>query len=709
MFAVIHIPVFSLQSVLRHEPDLIPKPVVLTDPALTKPCVTQLTPAARASGICAGMTPSQAMARCGNLVVKTRSLSQEHAAMETLMQTAYAFSPHIEATAPGVCTIELKGLGMVGRASTRADEPLHQWAVEILRVLKQFHLAGQIGFAETPPLALLAAHAARPVLVGARPSTADANTHWSLDIGAFLGFGAWDLELPSTVHGKEKDFVSTLPIEALNLPFESLEILKRWGINTAGAFLALGKDQLAERLGPAIVEVFDRLSTQSIRPLKIASPPETFAEEIEFEKEIETLEPLLFILRRFVEQLSRRIELLYLVVAELHLKLGLTSGATYERAFTIPSPTGNAETLFRVLHTHLETVRTDAPIMTLRLSAKPGRSESHQFGLFETTLRNPNQFAETLARLTALCGSDRVGTPAAEQTHRPDTFQMKPPDFTIPKGLRPSAQGCEGGQSGSDRATLGSRRRVSTTLKGLRHGCEIGKSGSDRASRIPHSAFGNQFPSGLPLRRFRPPLPARIEIRERHPVLIRSAVFNGVIADVHGPFLSSGNWWENNRWWREEWDIQTADGNLYRIFRPAEEVGETVGRACSIRVTLASPTTTLDSNAHAPSPKSGIGLPHSKTLREPDVPHQFRQVLECGSPMPLSTDDPQSSESFTDDSEKLSLTPCFSGVHERPKVGINCFNSFSTDSGSPQHSPMSDAASQSNPPPLHYFIEGIYD
>jgi len=160
VFAAIYIHNFSLQSALRHEPELIPKPVVLTDPALTKPCVVQLTPAARASGICQGMSPSQAMARCGNLAVKTRSLPQEQAAMETLMQTAYAFSPHIEATAPGVCTTELKGLSIQTNETSAK-----QWAAEILRVLKQFHLNGQIGFAETPALALLAAHAAKPILV----------------------------------------------------------------------------------------------------------------------------------------------------------------------------------------------------------------------------------------------------------------------------------------------------------------------------------------------------------------------------------------------------------------------------------------------------------------------------------------------------------------------------------------------------------------
>jgi protein ImuB len=676
VFAAIYIHNFSLQSVLRHEPELIPKPVVLTDPALTKPCVTQLTPTARASGICEGMTPSQAMARCGNLVVKTRSLPQEQASMETLMQTAYAFSPHIEATAPGVCTIELKGL-----AIQTNEISAKQWATEILRVLKQFHLLGQIGLAEAPALALLAAHAARPILIAQRGRARC--PHRAASDG-------------TRTHVAQNDFVSRLPIEALDLPFESLEILKRWGINTAGAFLTLGKDALAERLGPAIVEVFDRLSTQSVRPLKIAAPPETFAEEIEFENEIETLEPLLFILRRFVEQLSRRIELLYLVVAELHLKLGLTSGATYERAFTIPSPTGNAETLFRVLHTHLETVRTDAPIATLRLSAKPGRSESHQFGLFETTLRNPNQFAETLARLTALCGSDRVGTPVLEATHRPDTFQIKAADFRTntkkkrtarlrPVRVGPSRRAqkqCEYGK-----ASFTSRRHwdhvpsqtenpkgippQSPGLPSLRGYPGIEASNVHNPERVASSArhstvHGIQFLRGLPLRRFRPPLPARIEIRERSPVLMRSTLFNGVIADVRGPFLSSGNWWENNRWEREEWDIQTSDGTLYRIFRAAKEVGETVGRACSmrgapcsVRIALAPPTIpTLDSNKHNSPAQSGRGQPHSPAsagFREIPGVQNLRQVLECGCPLPLSLEADKRAQYLESSQPDLSL------------------------------------------------------
>jgi protein ImuB len=721
VFAVIYIPNFSLQSVLRHEPELISKPVVLTDPALTKPCVTQLTSAARACGICAGMSPSQAMARCGNLVVKTRSLPQEQTAMETLMQTAYAFSPHIEATAPGVCTIELKGLPIQTNETSAK-----QWAAEILRVLKQFHLDGQIGFAETPALALLAAHAAKPVLITQRafhPLSSSGRTSLVGGEGrgeeAHFATGMIKTEMLPTAQD-EPNFISTLPIEALDLPFESLEILKRWGINTAGAFLALGKDQLAERLGPAIVEVFDRLSTQSVRPLKIAAPPEIFAEEIEFENEIETLEPLLFILRRFVEQLSRRIELLYLVVAELHLKLGLTSGATYERTFTIPSPTGNAETLFRVLHTHLETVRTDAPIATLRLTAKPGRPESHQFGLFETTLRNPNQFAETLARLTALCDSDRVGTPVVEATYRPDTFQMKAADFrtSFERTFRTRTK---------TPSPCSSRRKETLTALGSaqqrnmeppyvdgyslaeRAPSPWGEGDSDLRRPKPQprrdtrfcqpTVCRKQFPSGLPLRRFRPSLPARIETREHRPVLMRSAVFNGVIVDVRGPFLSSGNWWENNRWWREEWDIQTSDGNLYRIFRAAEEVGETVGRDCAVRVaparTALAPPTTLDSNERASSPQSGTGLPpHSPAdagNRERDERQKIRQLLECGSQMvpPLPK-----GEGWGEGE----------GIGRYPKVSepANCVQPPTAHGEGEERVPL-------HRPGFEFFVEGVYD
>src|SRR5215471_18958247 len=113
MFAVIFIPDFFLQAALRHEPELISKPVALTDPELPKLGIVQCTVAARNASVGEGMNAGQAMARCAELTIKSRSTAQEQSATEVLIQTVYTFSPFLESTAPGVCTMDLQGLRIV--------------------------------------------------------------------------------------------------------------------------------------------------------------------------------------------------------------------------------------------------------------------------------------------------------------------------------------------------------------------------------------------------------------------------------------------------------------------------------------------------------------------------------------------------------------------------------------------------------------------
>src|SRR6187397_198210 len=83
---------------------------------------------------------------------------------------------------------------------------------------------------------------------------------------------------------------------------EILTILHKWGIHTLGQFAALDREQLGARLGPEAIRMWERANGQSDRMLKLIRPPELFEESFEFENEIETAEPLLFMLRRFLEQ-----------------------------------------------------------------------------------------------------------------------------------------------------------------------------------------------------------------------------------------------------------------------------------------------------------------------------------------------------------------------------------------------------------------------
>ena len=311
-----------------------------------------------------------------------------------------------------------------------------------------------------------------------------------------------------------------------------LTILHKWGIHTLGQLAALDKEQLAARLGPEAIHMWERANGQSSRVLKLVRPPESFRESFEFENEIETAEPLLFMLRRFVEQLTLRLDAIYLVAKELSLQITFGNKQTYERVFKIPQPTNDVDLLFRMLQTHLENFRSEHPIVAVALNAQPIKPANEQFGLFETTLRNPHQLSETLARLIALLGADRVGTPVLEETHQPDAFRMEPFCST---GILPV------GQAG----VLACNR--------------IGR----QDARLPHSQ--DDCATAAELRRFRPALSASLLLDEDTFAHVRSAEIQGKIIEQRGPYLISGNWWDEKSWARAEWDVHLEDGDLVRV------------------------------------------------------------------------------------------------------------------------------------------------
>ncbi len=288
-----------------------------------------------------------------------------------------------------------------------------------------------------------------------------------------------------------------------------LDLLHRWGIQTLGQFAALDKEAVGTRLGPVGLQLWDRANGKTSRLLKLIPPPESFEERFEFENEIETSEPLLFILRRFLQLLSFRLDALYLVARELQLKIIFSDKSIYERDFKIPEPTNNIEILFRMLHTHLENFTSDHPITAVSLKAEPAKPTNQQFNLFETALRDPGRLSETLARLTGLLGADRIGTPVLEETYRPDAFRIESFTWQLPE----------------------------------REG---------DIEPLPSSA----------LRRFRLSTPVSMLWVKNKLAYLRAPEIQGEILRQQGPYIASGNWWEEKKWERSEWDVELENGTL---------------------------------------------------------------------------------------------------------------------------------------------------
>ena len=153
MFATIYLPNFYLQAAIRHQPELRAKPVALIEEQEKKPIIIQLNEAAEQAGICKGMTPSQALARYLQVTIKARGRTQEKSIQEILLHYAFTLSPFVEATEPGICTIQF------------TDN--RDLSIKVSRVIEQLaecEITAQAGIAPEPDTSLLIAHLARPVL-----------------------------------------------------------------------------------------------------------------------------------------------------------------------------------------------------------------------------------------------------------------------------------------------------------------------------------------------------------------------------------------------------------------------------------------------------------------------------------------------------------------------------------------------------------------
>jgi protein ImuB len=153
MFATIYLPNFYLQAAMRHHAGLCGKPVALIEEQEKKPVIIQLNNVAQEVGISKGMTPSQALARSLQVVIKVRARTQEKSIQEILLHYAFTLSPFVEATAPGICTVQFTD-----------HRHLNAKVGHVIEQLGECEIWAQAGIAVTPDTSFLAAHLAQPVL-----------------------------------------------------------------------------------------------------------------------------------------------------------------------------------------------------------------------------------------------------------------------------------------------------------------------------------------------------------------------------------------------------------------------------------------------------------------------------------------------------------------------------------------------------------------
>jgi len=207
---------------------------------------------------------------------------------------------------------------------------------------------------------------------------------------------------------------------------------------------------------------------------------------------------------------------------------------TYERILTLPVPSQNSKMLLKLLRLRLQAEPPQTAVLKIFIAAEAAKPRFEQRGLFLPSSPDPEKLGLTIARLANLVGDGNVGAPELADTHRPDAFQMR--RFVAPRAALETVS-----------KMRGARRKTGAELRSAAAGddCE---------------SLTDAHRTRLAFRVFRPSLPAQVEMREGR---VARVSFNGVRGEVvaaSGPWRTSGDWWREDGWEHDEWDIDVRFG-----------------------------------------------------------------------------------------------------------------------------------------------------
>lgn len=503
--ACLHVPAFPLQALRRATPELAEACLgVAAGPTPRDPLVAVSAEAAEC-GVRAGMTAAQARQRAPQVMIKVVPAEVAAAADEALADVAASFSPRCRRHLPGETLLDVGGL--LPRFGSEA-----RLAHEMLRACRRVGLDARVGIAACVGVARVAAH-----FMAAEGVRGAAGLSASVVVAA----------------GAEGSFMAPLPLDLLEPSPAAALALGRWGVRTAGALAALPRREVAQRLGREGLRLH-RLAAGEESDEFVPDPiREVLREGVAVEHPLATLEPFLFVLRGLLSRLAERLALRGQGFADVLLELALEGGERRELRVALVAPTPEVATVLALARLQVEAAPPGAAVEGVTVRVAPGRVPLAQGSLFDPPRPAPGKLAAALVRLAALVGPGRIGAPIVPDTHRPGAWGVAP------------------------------------FLPGQRGEREEGRGKSKKAGGGPDPGARSPVPvlqGGPVLRAMRPPGEAQVVTAGGRPVVARVGGLGGAVVGCAGPYRFAGEWWGDEPFARDDFDVATADGALLRVY-----------------------------------------------------------------------------------------------------------------------------------------------
>jgi protein ImuB len=226
---------------------------------------------ARLAGVRRGLRRREAQARCPELVVLARNEAAEARLFEPVVQALESIAPGVEVTRPGLAAISVRG-------------PTRYFGDET---------------------AVL--HALSRAVGDTDLSAAQSNTATDLLIGVADGsFAAEQAARRGVIvaAGQSPEFLADLPVSTLDPSGDSplIDLLKRLGLRTLGAFAALPAGDVHARFGPLGAWAHRQAGGRDDRPVAARRPPAEFVATLDLEPPVDRVDTVAFSARSVAEQ-----------------------------------------------------------------------------------------------------------------------------------------------------------------------------------------------------------------------------------------------------------------------------------------------------------------------------------------------------------------------------------------------------------------------
>jgi protein ImuB len=223
-----------------------------------------------------------------------------------------------------------------------------------------------------------------------------------------------------------RSWLKRQPLTTLRLPEQAISVCTGSGMQTAGDVLRVPAESLARRFGQTVPRYLRRLLGKAADPRPAVVPPETFARRWQMLGVIETVEGLLFPLRRLFVELEQYLRARDSGLMRFHIDLLHENHSRSVVDLGLSMASREATHFLLITRQRFERVELPGGVVELTLRAEAFAAPNvAQHDLFDNAAKRLQDWNTLIEKLRARWGAEAIWSVAPASDHRPERAWRK--------------------------------------------------------------------------------------------------------------------------------------------------------------------------------------------------------------------------------------------------------------------------------------------